>query len=143
MTAPRPLSYWTSTITRLIDEQVEDAVEATGLTRPQWRVLDRLASGSVEAGRAPELLAPYAGGESASDVLAALAKSGLAEERGQDYRLTHEGEKRVEELRAGPVQAVVDRATDALAPGEHEALLESLEHVARNLGWLDETGPAR
>jgi hypothetical protein len=137
MTAPRPLSYWTSTITRLIDEQVEDAVEATGLTRPQWRVLDRLASGSVEAGQAVELLAPYAGGEAPSDVLDALVKDGLAEARSHDYRLTPDGEKRVEELRAGPVQAVVDRATEGLAPEEEAALLAGLEQVARSLGWLE------
>lgn len=137
MTAPRPLSYWTSTINRLIDEQVEDAVEATGITRPQWRVLDRLAAGAVEAEHAVGLLAPYAGGEAPSVVLDALVQAGLAEERGQDYRLTSAGEQRVEELRAGPVQAVVDRATADLAPGEHEAVLTGLEHVARNLGWLD------
>ncbi len=139
MTAPRPLAYWTSTISRMLDEQVEDAVEATGLTRPQWRVMDRLAAGSVQAGHAVELLAPYAGGEAPSVVLAALAQAGLAEERSQDYRLTDAGRRRVEELRAGPVQAVVDRATADLAPGEHDALLEGLEHVARNLGWLDDT----
>lgn len=139
MTAPRPLSYWTSTIGRMLDEQVEDAVEATGLTRPQWRVMDRLAAGAVQAEHAVELLAPYAGGEAPSVVLAALSQAGLAEERSQDYRLTDAGRRRVEELRAGPVQAVVDRATADLEPGQLEALLEGLEHVARNLGWLDDT----
>ncbi|TWG92656.1 hypothetical protein L615_000700000630 [Nocardioides sp. J9] len=136
MTAPRPLPYWTSTVSRLIDEQVEDAVAAAGLTRPQWRVLDRLASGSVQVDDAPELLSPYAGGQAPAEVLDSLVADGLAEELSQEYRLTPAGHERVDELRAGPVQAVADRATADLSPEEHDALLDTLERIARSLGWL-------
>lgn len=135
MTAPRPLAYWTSTISRLLDEQAADAVEATGLSRPQWRVLERLAAGAVEREQAPALLAPYAAGE--DGVLDRLDSRGLAEEQAQEYRITAKGQALVEELRAGPVEAVTDRATDGLDDGELERLLAGLEKVARSLGWAE------
>lgn len=135
MTAPRPLSYWTSTISRLVEEQVEDAVTATGLDRPQWRVLDRLAAGAVAREQATDLLAPYAGGEATTDVLRSLVSAGLAEEQAHEFRLTEAGRERVTELREGPVRAVNDRATAELDPAELDAVLTGLEQVARGLGW--------
>ena len=138
MTAPRPLAYWTSTISRLIDEQAEDGIAAAGLERSQWRVLDRLASGAVEESRAGELLAPYAGVDSVDEVLRSLVMAGLAEQRNQDFRLTAHGEERAAELRAGPVEAVSERAVADLEQDELDALLAGLERVARNLGWLEQ-----
>jgi DNA-binding MarR family transcriptional regulator len=139
MTSPRPLPYWMRTIDRLIDHQVLDAVEAAGVDRRGWTVLCRLEHGAIRAEEVEELLAPYGGsGRSAADVLAELERAGLTESVAHDYRLTADGERRVEELQAGPVRAVVDRATADIDEAELDRTLEVLERVARNLGWLDE-----
>ncbi len=138
MTAPRRLAYWARTIDRLVDEQVADAVEADGIDRRQWPVLMGLHHGSVRAEEVETLLAPLTGpGPTASEVLRSLVADGLAEVQADDFRLTAEGVARVEALQAGPVQAVVERATADLGEAELEQLLASLERVARNLGWLD------
>ncbi|WP_408897481.1 hypothetical protein ACJ5H2_21535 [Nocardioides sp. R1-1] len=138
MTAPRPLPYWMRTIDRLVDEQVLDAVEAAGIDRRSWSVLCRLEHGAVRAEDVEELLAPYGdSGLTPSEVLRGLVREGLTELVGHDYRLTSEGERRVAELQAGPVRAVVDRATADIDDAELARTLEVLERVARNLGWLD------
>jgi len=139
MTAPRPLGYWLTTVDRLIDEQIADAVEAAGLTRPAWRVMSRLEHGSVRAEHAEDLLSPFVGGGAGSvtEVLDGLVAEGLAERQADDFRLTAAGHARVAALQEGPVEAVIERATDGLSPEACDALLTGLRHIARNLGWLD------
>jgi len=138
MTAPRPLPYWMRTIDRLIDEQVVDAVEATGLDRRAWTVICRLEHGAVRAEEVEDLLAPYGGSkETTAEVLRRLVDDGLTERAGPDYRLTDAGERRAAELQAGPVRAVVDRATADLGEDELARMLAGLERVARSLGWME------
>ena len=139
MTAPRPLGYWLTTLGRLLDEQVADAVEATGLSRVEWHVLSRLAHGGVLDDQAAALLAPFAGAD-VEEVVRRLVREKLVEHRGNEYRLTVAGHDRVAELQDGPVQAVVERATEDLEPAEYDALVDGLERVARSLGWLDAGG---
>lgn len=131
MTAPRPLGYWLTTLDRLVEEQIADAVEASGLRRSQWRVLSRLALGAITEGS----LDP-----GAEDDVRALGDAGLVEHHGAEYRLTATGHDRVAELQEGPVQAVADRAVADLSPAEQDALLAGLEKVARSLGWLESAG---
>ncbi|MFD1251233.1 MarR family winged helix-turn-helix transcriptional regulator [Nocardioides ginsengisoli] len=136
MTAPRPLGYWLTTLGRLLDEQVADAVEATGLSRAGWQVLSRLAQGGVVHDRVAELLAPFAGSD-VEDAVRGLEKDGLVEHQGNEVRLTAAGHARVAELQDGPVQAVVERATEDLDQQEYDVLVGALEKVARSLGWLE------
>lgn len=139
MTAPRPLGYWLTTLDRLLDEQVADAVEATGLTRVGWQVLNRLSHGGIVDDRTDELLVPFAGADVA-DVVRGLEKDGLVEHQGNEVRLTTAGHERVAELQDGPVQAVVERATEDLVQDEYDVLVGALEKVARSLGWLESVG---
>jgi len=127
MTAPRPLGYWLTTLDRLLEEQVEDAVAARGLSRREWHALGRLEHGAVAEDVAEDLL----------PALASLVSGGLVEHRSGEYRLTPDGSERVAELQSGPVQAVAERAAEGLSPEQYDALLGSLEQVATNLGWLD------
>lgn len=126
MTAPRPLGYWLMTLDRLLEEHVEDAVAARGLTRREWHALARLEHGAVAEDVAEEML----------PALERLISGGLVELRSGEYRLTESGSERVSELQAGPVQAVAERAAEGLSAQEYDALLGSLEKVATNLGWL-------
>lgn len=128
MTAPRPLGYWLTTLDRLLEEQVEDALAAHGLSRREWHALSRLEHGAVTDDVAEDLLPSLDG----------LVSGGLAEHRSGEYRLTPAGSERVAELQDGPVQAVADRAAEDLSPEQYDALLASLEQVATNLGWLGE-----
>ncbi|MBM7517613.1 hypothetical protein [Nocardioides nitrophenolicus] len=127
MTAPRPLGYWLTTLDRLLEEQVEDAVAARGLSRREWHALGRLEHGAVAEDVAEDLL----------PALASLVSGGLVEHRSGEYRLTPDGSERVAELQSGPVQVVAERAAEGLSPEQYDALLGSLEQVATNLGWFD------
>ncbi|MBM0123505.1 hypothetical protein [Pimelobacter simplex] len=127
MTAPRPLGYWLTTLDRLLDEQVEDAVAARGLTRREWHALGRLEHGAVAEDVAEDML----------PALERLVSGGLVELRSGEYRLTDPGGELVTELQTGPVQAVAERAAEGLSAEEYDALLGSLEQVATNLGWLE------
>lgn len=126
MTAPRPLGYWLTTLDRLLDDQVADALAERGLSRRDWHALGRLEHGAVADDVAVELL-PAAEG---------LVAAGLVEHRSGEYRSTESGSELVSEVQDGPVQAVAERAAEGLSPEQYDALLGSLEQVATNLGWL-------
>jgi DNA-binding PadR family transcriptional regulator len=126
MTAPRPLGYWLTTLDRLLEEQVEDALAERGLGRREWHALGRLEHGAVAEDVAVDLL----------PAVESLVAAGLVEHRSGEYRLTPEGGKRVTELQEGPVQAVAERAAEGLSAEQYDALLGALEQVATNLGWL-------
>ena len=132
MTAPRPLGYWLTTLDRLLDDQVADALAERGLSRREWHALGRLEHGAVSEDVAVDLLPDVEG----------LVGAGLVEHRSGEYRLTESGSERVAELQEGPVRAVAERAAEGLSPEQYDDLLGSLEQVATNLGWLAD-GPSQ
>ncbi|HEX2342008.1 MAG TPA: hypothetical protein VHI98_16150 [Vicinamibacterales bacterium] len=55
----RPIGYWLKHLDRLIDEAFERALDADGLTRRHWQVLNTLAAGPSTAAALTAALQPF------------------------------------------------------------------------------------
>ena len=60
----RPIGYWLKHLDRLIDQAFERALDADGLTRRQWQVLNALAAGPTTIAALTAALQPFVQGES-------------------------------------------------------------------------------
>ncbi|MBW9119921.1 hypothetical protein JNB63_07450 [Microbacterium trichothecenolyticum] len=134
----RPLGYWLRAVDGLLTREFAKALEAEGITRRDWMLLNVL-SGDIDAPEFRERLARK------GKRLRGLEERGWAEEQGDGtWTLTDLG--RAEKQRIG---TIVDglRARVVAAVGGDEAyaaLTGSLEAIARELGWdEDATGPER
>jgi DNA-binding MarR family transcriptional regulator len=136
MTAPRPLGYWVKALDRLIDEQFEQAAEATGLTPGEWRVLNRLSVGAEQTETVEESLAPLTdSGRPVADTLSALVTEGLVEKQAQEHRLTNDGYVRADQVEAAAMEQVRAQLGAELEQQEYDDLLATLERLAKALGW--------
>ena len=132
MTAPRPLGYWLTTVDRLLHQRIESAAEATGVSRAGWHLLVRLHSGAVAEDAVDTL--PVAGGD--GDVrseLSRLAREGLVENQGPEWRLTAEGHSRVTEVQGRTDEEIREGLGSVLTGAQYEELVATLERVAMEL----------
>ncbi|MFB7892100.1 hypothetical protein ACFC1I_07875 [Microbacterium sp. NPDC056044] len=135
-TDKKPLGYWLRAVDGLLTREFATALEAEGITRRDWMLLNVL-SGDVDAPELRERLARK------GKRLRGIEERGWAEEQGDGtWVLTDLG--RAEKERIG---AIVDgiRARVVAAVGDDEAytaLTGSLEAIARELGW-DENAAGR
>jgi hypothetical protein len=60
----RPIGYWLKHLDRLIDQAFERALDADGLTRRHWQVLNTLAAGPSTNAALTAALQPFAQGDS-------------------------------------------------------------------------------
>jgi DNA-binding MarR family transcriptional regulator len=60
----RPIGYWLKHLDRLIDQAFERALDADGLTRRQWQVLNTLAAGPTTNAALTAALQPFVQGDS-------------------------------------------------------------------------------
>lgn len=60
----RPIGYWLKHLDRLIDQAFERALDADGLTRRHWQVLNTLAAGPTTNAALTAALQPFVQGES-------------------------------------------------------------------------------
>ena len=136
MTAPRPLGYWVKTLDRLIDEQFERAAESTGLSPGEWRVLSRLSIGAEQTETVEESLASLTDRDrTVTDTLAALVKAGLVEQRAQEHRLSNDGYVRADQVEQAAMERIREQLGDELDDERYDALLDTLERMAKTLGW--------
>ncbi len=128
----RPLGYWLRTVDGLLTREFSAAFEAEGVSRRDWMLLSIL-SGDVDA--------PRFGGHLARKAkrLRALADRGWVEEQGDGtWTLTDDGRAAKERL-AGIVDGIRARVAGAVGPEEFDALTASLQAIARELGWDENT----
>ncbi|MEV4686557.1 hypothetical protein [Microbacterium sp. LWH3-1.2] len=129
----RPLGYWLRAVDTLLTRRFASALQAEGITRRDWMILNVL-SGDIDAPGFRERLARK------GKRLRGLEERGWAEEQGDGtWALTDFG--RSEKERIG---AIVDdiRTRVVAAVGDDEAyaaLTGSLEAIARELGWDENT----
>lgn len=125
----RPLGYWLRAVDGLLTREFATALEAEGISRRDWMLLNVL-SGDIDAPEFRERLARK------GKRLRGLEERGWVEEQGDGtWVLTELG--RSEQERIG---AIVEglRARVVAAVGDDEAyaaLTGSLEKIARELGW--------
>lgn len=123
----RPLSFWLKATGRLLAVERETLFAREGVTRRDWRILNRLSKGVPTH--------PRAGGSP----MRTLVDRGWIERREGEWALTTEGEALNTRLTAA-VDGLSSTMSEALSPEELETTLASLRKISVALGW-DENAP--
>ena len=129
----RPLGYWLRAVDGLLTREFATALEAEGVSRRDWMLLN-LLSGDIDAPELRERLARK------GKRLRGLEERGWVEEHGDGtWSLTDLG--RSEKDRIGvTVDGIRSRVVDAVGDAEaYAALTTSLEAIAREFGWDEST----
>jgi hypothetical protein len=132
----RPLGSWLRTVDGLLTREFATALDAEGVSRRDWMLLN-LLSGDIDAPALSERLARK------GKRLRGLEERGWVEEHGDGtWSLTDLG--RSEKDRIGvTVDGIRSRVVDAVGDAEaYAALTTSLEAIAREFGW-DESATGR
>lgn len=125
----RPLGYWLRAVDGLLTREFATALEAEGISRRDWMVLNVL-SGDIDAPEFRERLARK------GKRLRGLEERGWVEEQGDGtWILTDLGRSKQERIGA-IVEGLRARVVAAVGDDEaYSALTGSLEKIARELGW--------
>ncbi|GAA5210017.1 hypothetical protein [Microbacterium kyungheense] len=132
----RPLGYWLRTVDALISGAFAESLDAEGVSRRDWMVLNVL-SGDVDAPGLSERLARK------GKRLRSLEDRGWVLEQGDGtWVLTDIG--RAEKERIGAiVDGIRSRVAGAIGDDAYTQLTASLEAIARELGWDEATAAER
>jgi hypothetical protein len=139
MPAIRPLGYWLKTVDRLIDDQFGAVAEQVGLTRRQWQLLTAVQSGARSPADLDIAVAPFLdAGETAATHLAPLVEAGLVVRTADGFAVTASGRETATRVQSDAVRAIRERTMGGIDGDDYAHLLQTLEKIARNLGWEDE-----
>ncbi|MBZ4488443.1 eS10 family ribosomal protein [Microbacterium sp. cx-55] len=127
----RPLGYWLRALDARISERVAAAFEAGGIGRREWMLLNVL-SGDVPAPGFAERLARR------GKKLRSLADRGWVTETDGTWTLTDEGRAAKDRL-SETITAVRDEISGAVSPEDFATTMTSLETMARQLGWDEQS----
>ena len=135
-TSPRPLGFWLRAVDALISREFDTAFADEGATRRDWMLLNALAR-TVDAPDSGQWLARK------GKHLRGLEKRGWADEAGDGtWVLTDEGRAALERL-GGVVDGIRRRVADTVAPDDFATTMTTLEAIARELGWDENSVPMR
>jgi len=138
MAEQRPIGYWLKLVDRLIDQQLAATLDAHGVTRRQWQLLNVLARGVATVEQLDEAIAPFLGAddpaESAAEHLTKLIDNAWVDATPHGYELTERGRTAF-----GTLSDVVGQQRAQVAQGiterEYQETVGVLEKMARNLGF--------
>lgn len=138
MNVKRPLGYWLKLVDSLIDEQFAATLEEHGVTRRQWQVLNLLeqqpaTEAQLNAGLSPFFASPDEP-QSLTEHLAELVESGWVTVLNGEYSITDRGHVSLLKL-SELVEKIRTQFGQDLDGSEYDAVVETLEKIARNLGW--------
>ncbi|CAN5182447.1 MarR family winged helix-turn-helix transcriptional regulator [Frigoribacterium sp. UYMn621] len=139
MTDQRPLGFWLKLVDRLIDDRFADTLEEHGVTRRQWQLLNVLSRGPATGAQLDAALAPFLSavdGETVAEHLAELVDSGWITVSPSGYSLADPGRTALAAL-ASTVDKTRALTADGISEERYAEALETLERMARNLGWTD------
>jgi hypothetical protein len=132
----RPLGYWLRAVDALLKREFAQALEAEGISRRDWMLLNVL-SGDVDAPGLSERLARK------GKRLRSLEDRGWVEEAGDGtWTLTEAGRAEKERI-GGIVDGIRSRLVDAVGAEAFATTMSSLEAMARELGWDENEGFGR
>jgi len=135
-TQRRPFGYWLRVVDDLLTRQFAEAFEKEGVTRRDWMTLNAL-SGDVDAPGLAQRLARK------GKHLRRLEERGWIEEQGDGtWTLTDEGRAAKERLGA-IADELRARVSSAVSPEDFATTMASLEAIARELGWDEQTWAER
>jgi DNA-binding MarR family transcriptional regulator len=139
MTDQRPIGFWLKLVDRLIDERFANTLEEHGVTRRQWQLLNVLSRGQATGPQLDAALAPFLSaidGETVKEHLAELVDSGWVALSPSGYSLADSGRTALAAL-ASTVDKTRAVTAEGVSEQQYEQTLETLEQMARNLGWSD------
>jgi hypothetical protein len=140
MADPRPIGFWLRLVDNLINEQFATTLDEHGVTRIQWQLLNVLASGEATVVELDAAVGPFLaaeGEETTVEHLSELIESGWVDATPTAYELTERGHgarDRLTNVVAGQRTEMVAGVTEE----EYLRAIQTLEQIARNLGWADE-----
>ncbi|GAA3936588.1 hypothetical protein [Microbacterium soli] len=123
-----PFGYWITAADRLMRAEFATVFADEGITRRDWRMLNRIGGLASRPGSTDRPLKPRR--------LHRLFEHGWIARTKEGWTLTEAGELAVQRLRTA-VDEIRSRVSDALTPEEYEAMTASLEKVAREFGWTE------
>ncbi|GAA1794706.1 MarR family winged helix-turn-helix transcriptional regulator [Agromyces lapidis] len=127
--AQRPIGYWLRVVDRKLDDAMLELFADEGITRRDWRRLNVIA-GTVDDARLRDKIAAH------PDRLAPLVERGWVTDEPDAPRLTEEGEASYAAL-LERVTALRSRVAGSVTPEDFQTTLDSLEAIARELGWSE------
>ncbi|MBF6672093.1 MULTISPECIES: MarR family winged helix-turn-helix transcriptional regulator [Glutamicibacter] len=138
MNAQRPLGYWLKLVDSLIDEQFAATLEEHGVTRRQWQVLNLLEQQPATEAQLNAGLSPFFASEdepqSLNEHLAELVESGWVTVHDGEYSITDRGHISLLKL-SELVEKIRTQFGQDLDGSEYDAVVQTLEKIARSLGW--------
>jgi hypothetical protein len=140
MADQRPIGYWLRLVDGLIDEQFARTLDEHGVTRMQWQLLNVLARGQASVEMLDAAVAPFlvAGGETTLDHLTELIESAWVDATPTGYELTERGHGALDRL----TNVVAEQRTlmsAGVTEGDYLTTVSTLERMATNLGWSDDS----
>jgi len=140
MADQRPIGYWLRLVDGLIDEQFARTLDEHGVTRMQWQLLNVLARGQASVEMLDAAVAPFLvpGGETTIDHLTELIESAWVDATPTGYELTERGHGALDRL----TNVVAEQRTvmsAGVAEGDYLTTVSTLERMAINLGWRDDS----
>ena len=128
----RPLGYWLRVVDELLTREFAAALAAEGITRRDWMLIN-VISGDVDAPELRERLARK------GKRLRGLEERDWVVQQGDGtWALTELGRTEKERI-GGIVDGIRSRVVDAVGPDAYAAMTASLESIARELGWDENT----
>ena len=124
-TPSRPLGFWLKAADRFMADAFATDFAAEGVTRRDWRLLNRVA-GTAPGGASDRPLHPRK--------LAGLIERGWVAPAADDWELTDEGRAALERL-GSVVETMRERVADAVSPEDYATTIATLEQIARTFGW--------
>lgn len=123
----RPFGYWLKATDRLMAAEFAAAFESFGVTRREWRLLNRI-DGTVATDARPLPV----------HKLHRLIELGWVTDAGDTWTLTDEGRDTKERLGA-IVDGIRAKVTDAVPAEDLATTIATLERLARAFGWDEKT----
>ncbi len=138
MAGPRPIGFWLRLVDRLLEERFAAVLEEHGVSRGQWQLLNVVSHGGATGEVVERAVAPFQDddGIPVPDQLAELIESDWIVLAGTEYRLTERGAAAHSRL-AEVVAELRSGSTEGIPEEDYQRTLETLERMARNLGWTE------
>ncbi|TFV64918.1 UNVERIFIED_ORG: MarR family transcriptional regulator [Bacillus sp. AZ43] len=131
MAEERPIGWWVKRLDALLDEAVDAAVTAEGLTRRHWQVLHSLAAGLVEESAVLASLQDFSG-DVATVVTDLVARGWVGRSPAGLVGLTKDGAAAHDRV-SRAVGRVRRHVADGLSRQEYERTITVLARMAENM----------
>lgn len=122
----RPFGYWLKATDRLMAAEFAAAFESFGVTRRDWRLLNRIDGTVADARPLP------------THKISRLIELGWVTRTDDTWTLSDEGRDAKERL-GSIVDGIRAKVADAVPADDLETTIRTLEHLARAFGWDENT----